>query len=117
MLVGSLTTLKTYAPLAEGLAQLWEIRRFGTSWSSSRPVPRAWTTCTHARHRRRAARRAPRYTRAEILSAFQLGAASSRPPGSRSRWDENNETDLFAFTLDKSAGSFSPTTRYRDYAI
>ena len=25
--------------------------------------------------------------------------------------------DLFAFTLDKSSGSFSPTTRYRDYAI
>lgn len=27
------------------------------------------------------------------------------------------ETDLFAFTLDKSVGGFSPTTRYRDYAI
>jgi hypothetical protein len=24
---------------------------------------------------------------------------------------------LMAFTLDKSAGSFSPSTRYRDYAI
>ena len=32
-------------------------------------------------------------------------------------WDENSRSDLFAFTLDKSAGSFSPTTRYRDYAI
>ena len=30
---------------------------------------------------------------------------------------ERAQTDLFAFTLDKSAGSFSPTTRYRDYAI
>ena len=27
------------------------------------------------------------------------------------------ESDLFAFTLDKSVGGFSPTTRYRDYAI
>jgi hypothetical protein len=27
------------------------------------------------------------------------------------------ETDLLAFTLDKSSGDFSPTTRYRDYAI
>ena len=27
------------------------------------------------------------------------------------------QTDLFAFTLDKSVGGFSPTTRYRDYAI
>ena len=25
--------------------------------------------------------------------------------------------DLLAFTLDKSSGNFSPTTRYRDYAI
>ncbi|MDX6621133.1 MAG: hypothetical protein QOK36_3519, partial [Gaiellales bacterium] len=25
--------------------------------------------------------------------------------------------ELFAFTLDKSSGGFSPTTRYRDYAI
>src|SRR5690606_23340386 len=25
--------------------------------------------------------------------------------------------DLLAFTLDKTSGSFSPTTRYRDYAI
>jgi len=25
--------------------------------------------------------------------------------------------DLLAFTLDKSSGGFSPTTRYRDYAI
>ncbi len=32
-------------------------------------------------------------------------------------WDEASSSDLFAFTLDKSAGSFSPTTRYRDYAI
>ena len=32
-------------------------------------------------------------------------------------WDESSESDLFAFTLDKSSGGFSPTTRYRDYAI
>ena len=32
-------------------------------------------------------------------------------------WNERSHTDLLAFTLDKSAGSFSPTTRYRDYAI
>jgi len=25
--------------------------------------------------------------------------------------------ELFAYTLDKSSGAFSPTTRYRDYAI
>ena len=27
------------------------------------------------------------------------------------------DADLFAFTLDKTTGQFSPTTRYRDYAI
>jgi hypothetical protein len=32
-------------------------------------------------------------------------------------WEPRSGTDLFAFTLDKSVGGFSPTTRYRDYAI
>jgi hypothetical protein len=27
------------------------------------------------------------------------------------------KTDLLAFTLDKTSGQFSPTTRYKDYAI
>jgi hypothetical protein len=59
-----------------------------------------------------------RYTRAEILAAFDVGG-SVRPPTWQSGvwWDENSRSDLFAFTLDKSAGSFSPKTRYRDYAI
>ncbi len=35
--------------------------------------------------------------------------------GVREARDERAE--LFAFTLDKSRGGFSPTTRYRDYAI
>ena len=59
-----------------------------------------------------------RYTRSEILAAFDIGAGV-KPPTWQSGvwWDENSQSDLFAFTLDKSAGSFSPTTRYRDYAI
>jgi hypothetical protein len=32
-------------------------------------------------------------------------------------WAESLRADLFAFTLDKTSGQFSPTTRYRDYAI
>ena len=32
-------------------------------------------------------------------------------------WAANAQADLFAFTLDKTSGQFSPTTRYRDYAI
>ncbi len=59
-----------------------------------------------------------RYTRTEILAAFDIGAGV-KPITWQSGvwWDENSRSDLFAFTLDKSAGSFSPTTRYRDYAI
>jgi hypothetical protein len=59
-----------------------------------------------------------RYTRTEILAAFDIGAGV-KPPTWQSGvwWDDSSQSDLFAFTLDKSAGSFSPTTRYRDYAI
>jgi hypothetical protein len=32
-------------------------------------------------------------------------------------WAAESQADLFAFTLDKTTGQFSPTTRYRDYAI
>jgi len=32
-------------------------------------------------------------------------------------WAEDSRADLLAFTLDKTSGNFSPTTRYRDYAI
>jgi hypothetical protein len=32
-------------------------------------------------------------------------------------WAEEGRADLLAFTLDKTSGQFSPTTRYRDYAI
>jgi hypothetical protein len=33
------------------------------------------------------------------------------------RWLPEQRADLLAFTLDKTTGAFSPTTRYRDYAI
>ncbi len=33
------------------------------------------------------------------------------------RYVEASKADLFVFTLDKTSGQFSPTTRYRDYAI
>ena len=59
-----------------------------------------------------------RYTRLEILSAF-----GSTDRATQIAWQtgvmflKDPQVDLLAFTLDKSAGSFSPTTRYRDYAI
>jgi hypothetical protein len=59
-----------------------------------------------------------RYSRIEILAAFGIGAHAKTP-----NWREGvrevkeERADLLALTLDKSSGSFSPTTRYRDYAI
>ena len=59
-----------------------------------------------------------RYTRLEILAAFGEGDGArvlGRPERDAHVPDERS--DVFAFTLDKSGGSFSPTTRYKDYAI
>jgi hypothetical protein len=59
-----------------------------------------------------------RYTRLEILAAFGVGSGAHV-----SAWQTGvyhvpqAGVDLFAFTLDKTSGQFSPTTRYRDYAI
>ncbi|UTA46864.1 DUF3427 domain-containing protein [Simiduia sp. 21SJ11W-1] len=59
-----------------------------------------------------------KYTRIEILAAFGVGdAAKTRPWREGVLWVEGEKSDVCAFTLDKSAGNFSPTTRYRDYAI
>jgi superfamily II DNA or RNA helicase len=59
-----------------------------------------------------------RYTRLEILAAFGIGSGAKVPPWQTGvYWAKDAKADLFAFTLDKTSGSFSPTTRYRDYAI
>src|SRR5262249_8638144 len=59
-----------------------------------------------------------RYTRTEILAAFGAGIGAAPPTWQTGVWrDGASSTDLFAFTLDKTTGGFSPTTRYRDYAI
>jgi superfamily II DNA or RNA helicase/HKD family nuclease len=59
-----------------------------------------------------------RYTRTEILSGFGVGDAAM-PPDWREgvRFAREARADLFVFTLDKTDGQFSPTTRYKDYAI
>ncbi len=59
-----------------------------------------------------------KYTRREIQAAFGDGDKVLPPRwDSGVKWLPQAETDLLAFTLDKSSGDFSPTTRYRDYAI
>ncbi len=120
MLVGSLTTLKTSASFADGIAELWshpQVRAELLELLDILPervdhlhAPLGIPSVPLAVH--------ARYTRTEILAAFDTGSGV-KPITWQSGvwWDENSKSDLFAFTLDKSAGSFSPTTRYRDYAI
>jgi len=53
-----------------------------------------------------------------ILAAFGIGEGAHVSPWQTGvYWAEQARADLFAFTLDKTSGQFSPTTRYRDYAI
>ena len=59
-----------------------------------------------------------RYTRVEILAAFDIGEGARVAPWQTGvYWAADAGADLLAFTLDKTTGQFSPTTRYRDYAI
>jgi superfamily II DNA or RNA helicase len=58
------------------------------------------------------------YTRTEILAAFGTGAGPTVPAWREGvRWLRHANADLLVITLDKTSGQFSPTTRYRDYAI
>ena len=59
-----------------------------------------------------------RYTRDEALVALGDGTFD-RPPTSREgvRWVPDIETDVLFVTLRKSERIYSPSTRYRDYAI
>jgi len=58
------------------------------------------------------------YSRIEILAAFDVGDGARVAPWQTGvYWAKEAGADLLAFTLDKTSGQFSPTTRYRDYAI
>jgi superfamily II DNA or RNA helicase len=59
-----------------------------------------------------------KYTRIEIMAAFGVGSGTRMPLwNSGVMWVPSERVDLLAITLDKTSGQFSPTTRYRDYAI
>jgi hypothetical protein len=120
MLVSSLTTLGTSATFADALAQLWEHPAVRTELVEVLELlpermayvdhPLGLSNVPLAVH--------SRYTRTEILAAFGVGEGAKPPTWQTGVWWEpRSATDLFAFTLDKSVGGFSPTTRYRDYAI
>jgi superfamily II DNA or RNA helicase len=59
-----------------------------------------------------------RYTRHEILAASGVTKGVKGPSWREGVYfAQELPADLCAFTLDKTSGGFSPTTRYRDYAI
>lgn len=59
-----------------------------------------------------------RYTRLEMLAAISDDdRVKVRAWREGVLYDRDLNADIFAFTLDKTVGQFSPTTRYRDYAI
>ena len=60
-----------------------------------------------------------RYTRLEIVAALGIGegARNGRPWREGVMYLPDVPADVFAITLDKTGAGFSPTTRYRDYAI
>ncbi len=59
-----------------------------------------------------------RHTRLEILAAVSSGDRVRVPQWREGvRYERELPADVFVFTLDKTSGQFSPTTRYRDYAV
>jgi superfamily II DNA or RNA helicase len=120
MLVSSLTGMSASASFADAVAEVWahpqvraeligmlELLGEGVPYLD---YPLGLSGVPLALH--------SRYTRTEILAAFGVGGGA-RPPTWQTGvwWEPQSRTDLFAFTLDKSVGGFSPATRYRDYAI
>jgi superfamily II DNA or RNA helicase/HKD family nuclease len=58
------------------------------------------------------------YTRDEVLVAFGLPhLVGARHTQTGRLWIEETNTEIFFVTLDKSEKTFSPSTRYEDYAV
>jgi hypothetical protein len=120
MLVSSLTTLGAAASFGDAIEEVWahpqvraelvEVLAYLRERMAYLDQPLGLEGVPLALH--------SRYTRTEILAAFNVGEGAKPPTWQTGVWWEpQSRSDLFAFTLDKSVGGFSPTTRYRDYAI
>jgi hypothetical protein len=120
MLVSSLTSLSASASFADAVEQVWdhpqvraelvEVLDLLRERVSYLDRPLGFSGVPLAVH--------SRYTRNEVLAAFAVGEGAKPPTWQTGVWWEpESRSDLFAFTLDKSVGGFSPTTRYRDYAV
>jgi superfamily II DNA or RNA helicase len=123
MLVASVTDKvagKT-SPLEAGIALLWQhpqvraelVSLFDVLEQRIEHIPAPLTT-----HPQVPLQIHARYSRLEILAAFGIGKGAKVAPWQTGvYWAKEAKADLLAFTLDKTTGHFSPTTRYRDYAI
>lgn len=60
------------------------------------------------------------YNRSEILAGLGVARLNGQMPGSFAQgvlWDQPNQTDALLITLEKNEKDFSPTVRYKDYAL
>ena len=120
MLVGSLTTLSPSAALTQAVDQLWEHPQVRSELVELLNVLPSRVDHVHPPLDLDGVplRVHARYTRLEVLAAFGVGDGARPPTWQTGVWyAKESKADLFAFTLDKSSGGFSPTTRYRDYAV
>jgi len=107
--------------LADGAALLWSHRQIRTEVAELLELLAA--RVSHVHHQLTRPPHVPlqvhaRYTRLEILAAFGIGDGAKVAAWQTGVYRANAaNADLLAFTLDKTSGHFSPTTRYRDYAI
>jgi len=96
------------APLRDELGQLAGVLRERIGLAEERYPVAEWPIALHRHYRRR-----------EIIAAVgfvQPGKKGVTPQGGILKLVEERR-ELLLVTLDKSSASFSPSTRYRDYAI
>lgn len=121
MLLGSLSNLPASASLADGTRQVWRHPRLRAEMLELLdvlPARIAHLDLDLSMGDAIPLRVHARYTRMEILAALGASDGLKAPSWQEGvRWLPDVPADVFAFTLDKTAGSFSPTTRYRDYAL
>jgi superfamily II DNA or RNA helicase/HKD family nuclease len=94
--------------------ELSELSRYSlsTARTAPRPLPGALAGSPLLSH--------ARYSREELFAALGLGVAEKSAPGTVRegvKWVAEYNTDVLLVTLQKSEADFSPTTRYRDYAL
>ena len=124
MLVASLGTqpLPKDAPLAAGVDLLWRHPQVRSELGQLFDVLADRVDHVHegvATHPDVPLQVHARYTGTEIQAAFDRYPDRATIPTWQAGvwWAREAQTDVFKFTLDKTSGGFSPTTRYRDYAI